>query len=110
MDRRKFLTITGLGAGAGLLGLAGCKPASTTSDSAGGGGKRFAGQTLRVFVYSGAWEKGFNQYFVPRFEAQTGAKVVVDPGWWDSIPKLKASPKGQPAEAYKADHLDALEL
>jgi len=57
----------------------------------------FKGQTLRVFVYSGAWEKAFREEFVPRFEAMTGARVVVDPGWWDSIPKLKASPKGHPA-------------
>ncbi|MEP6822369.1 MAG: ABC transporter substrate-binding protein, partial [Chthoniobacterales bacterium] len=95
MDRRKFITLTGLGAGAGLLGLSACKP--KTGSTGGAGGKPFAGQTLRVFVYSGAWEKGFNEYFIPKFEAQTGAKVVVDPGWWDSIPKLKASPKGQPA-------------
>ncbi len=97
LDRRKFITITGLGAGAGLLGLTGCGQKSASTSTGGGGTKPFAGQTLRVFVYSGAWEKGFNQYFVPKFEAATGAKVVVDPGWWDSIPKLKASPKGQPA-------------
>lgn len=96
IDRRRFLTITGLGAGASLLGLSACGRKETSSNSS-GGGKPFAGQTLRVFVYTGAWEKGFNKYFVPQFEAQTGAKVVVDPGWWDSIPKLKASPKGQPA-------------
>lgn len=96
IGRRKFITVTSLGLGAGLLGLQGCSRKQSASTSS-GGSKRFAGQTLRVFVYSGAWEKGFNQYFVPRFEAETGAKVIVDPGWWDSIPKLKASPKGQPA-------------
>ncbi len=95
LDRRKFITITGLGAGAGLLGLTGCGQKSTSSSAS--GSKPYAGQTLRVFVYSGAWEKGFNQFFVPKFEEATGAKVIVDPGWWDSIPKLKASPKGQPA-------------
>lgn len=57
----------------------------------------FAGQTLRIFVYSGAWEDGFRKAFVPMFKKKTGAKVVLDPGWWDSIPKLKASPKGKPA-------------
>lgn len=94
IDRRKFLTMAGLGATAGLLGLSACgrKSASTSAS-----GKPYAGQTLRVFVYSGAWEKGFREHFVPRFEEQTGATVVVDPGWWDSIPKLKASPAGQPA-------------
>jgi len=33
---------------------------------------------------------------VPRFEEQTGATAVLDPGWWDAIPKLKASPADQP--------------
>jgi len=61
------------------------------------GSKPFAGRTLRLFIYSGAWEKAINTQFTPRFEELTGAKVVPDPGWWDSIPKLKASPPGQPA-------------
>ena len=30
------------------------------------------------------------------FEQRTGAQVVLDPGWWDMLPKLKASPPGQP--------------
>ncbi len=33
--------------------------------------------------------------FVPAFEKQTGARVVLDAGWWDAIAKLKASPKGK---------------
>jgi spermidine/putrescine-binding protein len=37
------------------------------------------------------------QSFVPEFEKQTGASVVLDPGWWDSIAKLKASPASRPA-------------
>lgn len=92
INRRRFLSTAGLGAGAGLIGLNSCKPSASSS-----GNKPFSGQTLRVFVYSGAWENGFNEHFVPLFEERTGAKVVVDPGWWDSIPKLKASPPDQPA-------------
>lgn len=61
------------------------------------GKPKFKGQTLRIFVYSGAWENTMREAFIPKFEAMTGAKVVLDPGWWDSIPKLKASPKGKPA-------------
>lgn len=95
--RRQFITTSAVATGAGLLGLAGCEKKPDASADTSGGAKPFAGQTLRVFVYSGAWEKGFKEHFVPRFEAQTGAKVIVDPGWWDSIPKLKASPPGQPA-------------
>ncbi|HEX8371508.1 MAG TPA: extracellular solute-binding protein [Chthoniobacterales bacterium] len=91
LTRRRFLTTSALAAGALALGSCGKKSSSA------GGNKPFSGQTLRVFVYSGSWEKGFREHFVPRFEEKTGAKVVVDPGWWDSIPKLKASPAGQPA-------------
>jgi spermidine/putrescine-binding protein len=80
LTRRGFLGA----AGAGLAAAVGCSSGTP-------------GQQLRVFVYSGAWEKSFREAFVPRFEAKTGATVVVDPGWWDSIPKLKASPPGQPA-------------
>jgi|694.fasta_scaffold38023_3 putative spermidine/putrescine transport system substrate-binding protein len=98
-SRRKFLASSALGAGAGLLGIGSCsrEPSPDAAAASGGGKQPFAGQTLRVFVYSGAWERGFRDNFVPKFEAQTGARVVVDPGWWDSIPKLKASPPGQPA-------------
>jgi spermidine/putrescine-binding protein len=61
------------------------------------GGDEFKGQTLRMFIYSGGMEKTLRETFLPCFEAKTGATVVFDPGWWDSIPKLKASPPGQPA-------------
>jgi len=98
VSRRGFLQTVAAGAGGVGLGLAGCGPSSRDRNEPQSGGERpFAGQTLRVFVYSGAWEKGFREQFVPRFEEATGARVVVDPGWWDSIPKLKASPPDQPA-------------
>lgn len=91
LTRRSFLGAVG---SAGLATTLGC-----SSDNPGGRGNggEFKGQKLRVFVYSGATEKLFREAFVPRFEAKTGATVIVDPGWWDSIPKLKASPPGQPA-------------
>lgn len=59
--------------------------------------KPFAGKTLKLFIYSGAWERAVAQHFTPRFEEMTGARVIPDPGWWDSIPKLKASPPTDPA-------------
>jgi len=75
--RRQFL-----GATAGLgLALAGC-------------GRRR--EQLRIFVYAGGHEKTMREVFVPAFEQETGAQVVLDPGWWDSVPKLKAAPAGQP--------------
>jgi len=99
--RRGFLGASGAAAlgTVSAAGLAGCGASDSSVDAEGepGSEKPFAGQTLRVFVYSGAWEKGFDEHFVPLFEERTGAKVIVDPGWWDSIPKLKASPPGQPA-------------
>jgi hypothetical protein len=36
------------------------------------------------------------EVFVPAFEAATGARVSLFPGWWDGIPKLKAAPPDQP--------------
>src|SRR5262245_8208668 len=89
-SRRSFLRRMGVGA-VGLSSFAaGCtKPAPVP-------GNDFRGRTLTVFVYSGLDEM-FQQCFATPFEAKTGATVVLDAGWWDSIGKLKASPKGQPA-------------
>lgn len=96
--RRRILQSASTGLVAGVLGSMGMLRSAVPANAADAvAPKRYQGHTLRVFVYSGAWEKTFREYFVPRFEAQTGAQVVVDPGWWDSIPKLKASPPGQPA-------------
>ncbi len=84
LTRRAFLGAVGVGA------LGGCgKP----TPPAGGD---FRGQTLTVFVYAGL-DKIFQEHFADPFQAKTGATVVLDAGWWDSIGKLKASPKGQPA-------------
>ena len=95
-SRREFLGWTG--AAAAGLGLAACKKQPGTLDTSSTTAKLpFAGQTLRLFIYSGVWEKTIREHFVPRFQALTGATVVPDPGWWDSIPKLKASPAGKPA-------------
>jgi spermidine/putrescine-binding protein len=85
-SRRRFL----LTAGGLVAGLAGCR-----SDAGKNG--PFAGQKLRIFVYAGGHEKTMREAFVPVFEEETGATAVLDPGWWDSIAKLKASPPGQPA-------------
>jgi spermidine/putrescine-binding protein len=49
-----------------------------------------------MFVYAGGHEQTIREVFVPRFETLTGATVILDPGWWDAIPKLKAAPSGQP--------------
>lgn len=87
-SRRQFLR----GLGAATLGLAaGCSHSATNPR-----GNDFRNQTLTVFVYSGL-DAIFQQHFAEPFEASTGAKVVLDAGWWDAIGKLKDSPKDQPA-------------
>lgn len=59
--------------------------------------QQFKGETLRIFTYAGAWGDQFTKNFAPLFKKATGADIVVELGWWDSIPKLKASPAGNPA-------------
>jgi spermidine/putrescine-binding protein len=95
LHRRQFLGQAGsvaLAAGLGCsLALPGCG-----RDASPGKGE-FRGQKLRVFVYAGGHADAMRQVFVPRFEWETGATVILDAGWWDSVAKLKASPKGKPA-------------
>jgi spermidine/putrescine-binding protein len=89
MSRRRFLRQAAASAAtAGLLGCSRTPPPGTGE---------FRGEQLRVFVYSGGLEKTMRSVFVPEVQRLTGASVVLDPGWWDSIPKLKASPPDQPA-------------
>ena len=57
----------------------------------------FQGEKLRIFTYAGAWGDQFTKNFAPLFNEITGADLIVELGWWDSIPKLKASPPGNPA-------------
>lgn len=86
-SRRQFIR----GAGAAALGLAaGCRHAAPPATG------EWRGRTLNVFVYAGL-DEIFQEHFATPFEQKTGASVVLDAGWWDSIGKLKASPKGQPA-------------
>ena len=59
--------------------------------------QEFKGEELRVFTYAGAWGDQFTKNFAPLFNQITGADLIVELGWWDSIPKLKASPPGNPA-------------
>ena len=50
-----------------------------------------------MFVYSGLTERAYRELFVPGFEAQSGVKVTLDPGWWDMAAKLKVTPNDQSA-------------
>ena len=89
-----------LAAAAGAFGAVACgsqQAAPRGDGAAGAAGRRpFEGRALTIFVYTGIWEKWYRELFVPTFEAETGAKVIVDAGWWDGLPKLKVAPPDQP--------------
>ena len=89
-NRRDFLKATAVGAGLAATGL-GSFVRSAAAD------QMFKGETLRIFTYAGAWGDQFTKNFAPLFKKVTGAELIVDLGWWDSIPKLKSSPPGNPA-------------
>lgn len=61
------------------------------------GAKPYDGKVLSVFTYAGSYESTLREHLVKSFEARTGARVKIDAGWWDMLPKLKASPPGSPA-------------
>ncbi len=90
--RRDFLRKS-TAAGVGLA--AGGKLATLASEAS--AGQDFKGEKLRVFTYAGAWGDQFTKNFAPLFKQVTGADLIVELGWWDSVPKLKASPPGNPA-------------
>ena len=60
------------------------------------GAKEYEGRTVSVFTYAGPFEASIRKFLIPAFEKRTGARVKLDVGWWDMLPKLKASPKGKP--------------
>lgn len=89
--RRRFLKAASVGAGTVAAGTVGLLGSVARAD------QMFKGETLRIFTYAGAWGDQFTDNFAPLFRQQTGANLTVELGWWDSIPKLKASPRGNPA-------------
>ena len=90
MDRREFIKYTAAtGAGLAAMGPGSFVRPAYSQD--------FKGQDLRIFTYAGAWGDQFTKNFAPLFQELTGAKLIVELGWWDSVPKLKASPPGNPA-------------
>lgn len=60
------------------------------------GAKPYEGKTLSVFSYAGPFEKTIKDHMLKPFEEKTGARIKLDVGWWDMLPRLKASPPGQP--------------
>ena len=92
ISRRDFLTTT---ATAGLGVAAGARLGAGSFEAH--GAQMFKGEKLRIFTYAGAWGDVMQNSFAPLFTRVTGADMIVETGWWDSIPKLKASPPGKPA-------------
>jgi spermidine/putrescine-binding protein len=82
---------------AGAAGLGAIAAGNLDMISSAAYGRSFKGESLRIFTYAGAWGDQFTKNFAPLFKKMTGADLVVELGWWDSIPKLKASPPGSPA-------------
>lgn len=85
LDRRRLLQMAGAGASVVVM--------PRVSSAA----QPYKGERIKVFTYAGPWGDVFQNHFVQGFADQTGATVVLDLGWWDSIPKLKASPSSDPA-------------
>ncbi|MBI3968847.1 MAG: ABC transporter substrate-binding protein [Chloroflexi bacterium] len=102
LSRRRFLA----GGATGLLAaaLTGCRtglaqavptPAAGRPSITGAPEPSNPGQPFTMFVYSGLTERAYRELFVPGFERETGARVTLDPGWWDMAAKLKVAPSGQ---------------
>ena len=89
ISRRKFLAATAATAAAGTT--------TTILPRYSSASQMYKGERINVFTYAGPWGDMFTEHFAPGFADLTGAQIVLDLGWWDSIPKLKASPPGQPA-------------
>jgi len=90
ISRRRILTAASAALAAAACGEPAARPPGTSAT------RPFEGRALTIFVYTGIWETWYRQLFVPAFEAETGAKVIVDAGWWDALPKLKIAPPDQP--------------
>jgi putative spermidine/putrescine transport system substrate-binding protein len=86
VNRRSFLQAATISIGWASLGCVAEKRDASVS----------ARRNLRVFVYAGGHDQTMRQVFVPAFEAITGEKVTLFPGWWDGVPKLKTAPVNDP--------------
>lgn len=75
-------------------------PSTTASDPAGqeavSTGNEFQGESITLLVYSGLTETLYRDFFVPQFEARTGATVTIDSAWTEGIARLDAAPSDAP--------------
>ena len=66
--------------------------------------RKFKGQKITVTCWSGAYTADFKRAYVDPFMKESGAIVVLAPGWGEFIPKMKASPEDKPPwDVFNAD-------
>lgn len=112
--RRTFLTTTGLAATTAIAGCAGggqddegenqadTTTETTQSDSDDSDSdtttesKPYAGDTLKVSIWSGKTVEDWRNKIVPPFEEQTGATVELIPGWSEITSKIQSAPEDDP--------------
>jgi len=92
VGRRKFLTAASAATAFGLAGCSGQGGNATKTTS----GKPFKGETLRVTVWSGFYQKAWEATIKPLFEEKTGATLQVQGGWADILSKIRAAPEDSP--------------
>ncbi|MEE8600188.1 ABC transporter substrate-binding protein [Euzebya tangerina] len=110
ISRRSLLRATGLSLGAVPL-LGACASVQDTASSPGpespapategsaspqAAGNEFDGEEITLLVYSGLTETLYRDFFVPQFEAATGASVTIDSAWTEGIARLDAAPTEAP--------------
>lgn len=65
---------------------------------------RFKGEKLTVTCWSGPYAESFKKAFVNPFMKQSGALIIVSPGWSEFMSKIKASPEDKPPyDVFMAD-------
>ncbi|RLB37970.1 MAG: hypothetical protein DRH12_13575 [Deltaproteobacteria bacterium] len=66
--------------------------------------KRFKGKKITVTCWSGPYVEDFKKAIVEPFMKETGAIVLLSPGWSEFISKIKASPENKPPyDVFMAD-------
>jgi spermidine/putrescine transport system substrate-binding protein len=88
-SRRKVMAATG-----GIVtGAAGCTRLAG-KESTGSG--EYAGETLRVTVWSGNYADRFEESVKPMFEEESGATLQINRGWEEILAQIQSAPEDNP--------------
>lgn len=71
-------------------------PATRVASEPGSTGGDFDDEEVTLLVYSGLTENLYRDFFVPQFEAISGASVTIDSAWTEGIARLDAAPTDSP--------------